>query len=39
MINHGPGGELVGVDEFGNRYYEKKEAQIGEHAARRSQGQ
>ena len=29
MIEHGPGGELVGVDHNGNRYYEKRDAQVG----------
>ncbi len=29
LIEHGPGGELVGVDYNGNRYFEKKGAQIG----------
>lgn len=33
-MEHGPGGELVGVDAHGNKYYEKKDAQIGApHAA------
>eukprot|EP00887_Chlorella_sp_A99_P000556 scaffold17.g556.t1 len=27
-IEHGPGGELVGVDQNGNRYFEKKDAQM-----------
>lgn len=29
MIEHGPGGELVGVDQNGNKYFEKKDAQVG----------
>ena len=30
LIEHGPGGELVGVDYNGNKYFEKKDAQWGE---------
>jgi NADH:ubiquinone oxidoreductase subunit len=29
LIEHGPGGELVGVDPNGNKYFEKKDAQVG----------
>lgn len=29
LFRHGPGGTLVGTDQYGNRYYEKKEAQMG----------
>ena len=29
LLEHGPGGELVGTDHNGNRYYEKKDAQVG----------
>jgi hypothetical protein len=31
MIEHGPGGVLVGSDHNGNQYFEKKDAQVGEH--------
>lgn len=26
---HGPGGTLVGVDQFGNKYFENREKQSG----------
>ena len=26
MVAHGPGGELVGTDAYGNKYFEKKDA-------------
>ena len=29
VIRHGPGAELVGTDAHGNKYYEKKDAQVG----------
>ncbi|KAG7674450.1 hypothetical protein Ndes2437B_g00715 [Nannochloris sp. 'desiccata'] len=29
LIEHGPGGQLIGVDSNGNKYYEKKDAQVG----------
>lgn len=30
LFEHGPGAELVGTDKFGNKYFEKKDAQWGE---------
>jgi NADH dehydrogenase (ubiquinone) 1 alpha subcomplex subunit 12 len=30
-VEHGPGGRLAGIDELGNKYYEKLEAQAGRH--------
>jgi NADH dehydrogenase (ubiquinone) 1 alpha subcomplex subunit 12 len=29
LIEHGPGGQLIGVDSNGNKYFEKKDAQVG----------
>jgi len=29
LVEHGPGGELVGTDYLGNKYFEKKDAQVG----------
>lgn len=28
ILNHGPGGTLVGTDAYGNKYFEKKDAQL-----------
>ncbi|GAB4821394.1 hypothetical protein N2152v2_008440 [Parachlorella kessleri] len=28
MVAHGPGAKLVGMDQFGNKYYENSEKQI-----------
>jgi hypothetical protein len=29
LIEHGPGGVLIGVDHNGNKYFEKQDAQVG----------
>jgi len=31
MVRHGPGADLIGVDQFGNKYFQKLDTQVGRH--------